>query len=67
MIPESIPSEAADVAVILVRVAPSVGEDQIGIDPFSKGCKPGFDDVALFGEKTVPERHNFDLRPFRRG
>jgi hypothetical protein len=41
--------------VILVRVASSMGEDQIGIDPRSKITKPRLDRVALLRKKTVSE------------
>ena len=60
MVPESIPSESADLPVVLVRVASAMGEDKVRIDPLFERHKPRFDRVALFREKAIPERHDFD-------
>jgi hypothetical protein len=65
MIPESIPGEPADVSVVLMRVPFAMSEDKVGIDPFFERLEPGFDCIALLREKTVPKRHNLDLRALR--
>ena len=40
VIPERIPSKPADMPMILMRVSPSMGKNEVGIDTFSKRREP---------------------------
>ena len=61
MISKRIPSEASDLAMVLMRVVTAVGEDHIGIDAAFQAFKPGFDLLALLGEEAVSKSHDLDV------
>jgi len=63
MIPERIPRQLANLAVVLMRIVAPVGQNQIRIDSWLQRLEPLLDRFALFGEKAVAKRHHFDLGP----
>src|SRR5690348_3976712 len=61
VIPKCIPGQPANKPVVLMRVAPSMGQNEVGIDTVFEFHEPRFDCIPLLGEEAVLERHDLDL------
>src|SRR5690242_12891220 len=61
VVPKRIPGKARNLAMILVRIVPSMAENDIGVDAILQGFEPDLDLVALFREEAVPEVHHLDV------
>src|ERR1700719_1783802 len=61
MIPESVPRQAADLTMILMRIVASVRQNEIGIESRLQRLEPGFYRLPLLWKKSVAKRHHFDL------
>src|SRR5437764_13693024 len=62
MISKRIPSEASDLAMVLMCIVLSVAENYIRIDAVLQRFKPSFDLSTLLGEEAVSKAHDLDLR-----
>ena len=60
MIPKRVPDQAGDLAMVLVRIILSMGENDIGIGTSLERLEPEFDLIALLGKESIPEIHDFD-------
>ena len=65
VIAKSIPSELADLAMILMRVVATVRKDHVWFDAGLESFDPGLELRALIGEIAVFELAEFDISPLR--